>query len=157
MVLKAVRIVEVRATIMTTLCISWVVSLWRTMLSQRVEQLQMHWRVQTYQQIFSQRVWLIHLNCLRVSLFFQFSLAFVSRNISQKLVSNARLYMKKASWGCCVSVFDSTADPAALPGIGGFAVSGGFGTEFEVGRTTPCDEGAKNKIFPRTDLLSSMC
>ena len=32
-----------------------------------------------------------------------------------KLVNSARLFMKKASWGCCVLVFDSSGEPAGHP------------------------------------------
>ena len=33
----------------------------------------------------------------------------------QKLVNDARLFMKKASWGCGVLVFDSSGEPAGQP------------------------------------------
>ena len=51
--------------------------------------------------------------------------------------------MKKASWGFCVSVFDSSVGPAALPGYGDSDFLGGSGTEFEVGRTASFGEGAE--------------
>ena len=56
-------------------------------------------------------------------------------HISQKLVFSARLFMKKASWGYCVLVFDSSAEPAVLQEISDSFVPGGSRTEFEVGRT----------------------
>ena len=49
--------------------------------------------------------------------------------------------MKKASWDCCVLVFDSSGEPAVHPGNSHSCALGFSGTEFEVGRTTPCDEG----------------
>ena len=84
----------------------------------------------------------MHLSCLRVSRFSLFSSSFICRNIIviihffHKLVFSARLYMKKASWGCCVSVLDSSGEPVALPGIGDSVVPVGFGTEYKVGHTT---------------------
>ena len=62
----------------------------------------------------------------------------------------------KASWGCGVSVFDSSGEPAALPGDTGSDVPGSSGTEFEVGRTSSCDEGADIKKIPRMNLGSNM-
>ena len=39
----------------------------------------------------------------------------VSIYIFDKLVSNASLYMKMASWGFCVLVFDSSGEPTICP------------------------------------------
>ena len=58
------------------------------------------------------------------------------------LVCSARLYMKKASWGFCVSVFDSSVGPAVLRGYDDSVFPGGSGTELEVGRTALFGEGA---------------
>ena len=58
--------------------------------------------------------------------------------------------MKRASWGYCVSVFDSSA---GLPVFGGSGVPGGSRTEFEFGRTTSCDEGAIIPITPPKEVL----
>ena len=63
-----------------------------------------------------------------------------------KLVSNARLFMKKASCGYCVLVLDSSFEPTCLPRIGDFCFPGGSGTEFEVRRITSCEEGADAKM-----------
>ena len=41
----------------------------------------------------------------------------VATHIFHKLVFSARLFMKKASWGCCVLVFDSPGDPAVHPEV----------------------------------------
>ena len=63
----------------------------------------------------------------------------VATHIFQKLVNRARLFMKKASWGCFVSVFDSSGEPAGHPKFSEFFVPGCSGTEFEVGRTSSED------------------
>ena len=39
----------------------------------------------------------------------------VATLIFHKLIFNARLFMKKASLGCCVLVFNSSGEPAAHP------------------------------------------
>ena len=49
--------------------------------------------------------------------------------------------MKKASWGCCVLVFDSSGEPAVHPEFNDSCAPGCSGTEFEVGRTTSCEDG----------------
>ena len=74
-------------------------------------------------------------------------------HILHRLVSSALLYLRKASWGYCVSVFDSSGKPAALPVIGGSGVPGGFKTEFGVGRTTSCDDGANIPKIPSMEKL----
>ena len=64
-------------------------------------------------------------------------------HISHKLVFSARLNMKVASWGYCVLVFDSSGEPAAHPGDASTAaVPLLSGSEFEVGRLSPCDDVA---------------
>ena len=50
--------------------------------------------------------------------------------------------MKEASWGSCVLVFNSSGELVAQPGISDSCAPGGSGTEFKVGRTTSCEEGA---------------
>ena len=62
----------------------------------------------------------------------------VATHIFHKLVLSARLFMKKASWGYCVSVFASSGEPAALPRNSDSCAPGGSGIDFEVGRTTSC-------------------
>ena len=57
-----------------------------------------------------------------------------------KLIFSAPLNMKMASWSYCVLVFDSSAEPAARPADAFAVFPGCSGSEFEVGRTTSCDE-----------------
>ena len=64
--------------------------------------------------------------------------------------------MKKASWGPCVLVFDSSGEPATRPGINDSCAPGGFGIDFEVGRTWSCEYGADPTINAPTDHESSM-
>ena len=49
---------------------------------------------------------------------------------------------ERVSWGYCVLVFDSSGEPAGLPGVSDFCVPGGSETELEVGCTKACEEGA---------------
>ena len=80
----------------------------------------------------------------------------VATHIFHKLVFSARLFMKKAIWGSCVLVFDSSGEPGAQPRNSDFCVLGGSGTEFEVGRTTSCEDGADSTINAPMDHESSM-
>ena len=73
-----------------------------------------------------------------------------------KLVSSARLFMKKASWGYSVLVIDSFGEPAAFLGVSAFCVPVGSRTEFEVGRTTKCEEGADSAMNASMDQEPSM-
>ena len=66
----------------------------------------------------------------------------VATHISHKLVFSARRFMKKASWGYCVLVFDSSGESAAHPRKNDSCAQGGSGTEFEVGHTISCEDGA---------------
>ena len=63
-------------------------------------------------------------------------------HISHKLVFNARLNMKVASWGYCVLVFDSSGEPATHPGDTSAVVPEFAGSEFEVGCLSSCDDVA---------------
>ena len=63
----------------------------------------------------------------------------VATHIFQKLVISARLFMKKASWGRFLSVFDSSGEPAGRPEFSASCAAGCSGTEFEVGRTSSED------------------
>ena len=63
----------------------------------------------------------------------------VATHIFHKLVNSARLFMKKASWGCCVFVVDSSGEPAVHPEFSDSCARVCSGTEFEVGRTTSED------------------
>ena len=80
----------------------------------------------------------------------------VATHVFHELVFSARLFMKKASWGYCVLVFDSAGKSAAHPGINDSCVPGGSGTEFEVWRTTSCEEGADTTVKAPMDYESSM-
>ena len=60
----------------------------------------------------------------------------MATHIFQKLVFSACLFIKKASWGCCVLVFDSSGEPAVHPVVSDSCAPGCSGIEFEVGRTT---------------------
>ena len=64
--------------------------------------------------------------------------------------------MKKASWGYCALVFNLSGKPAAHPEISDSFGQGGFGTEFEFGRTTLCEEGADATMNAPMDRESSM-
>ena len=80
----------------------------------------------------------------------------VATHVFRKLVFSARPFMKKASWGWCVLVFDSSGEPAAQPGISDFCAPGGSVIEFEVGRTTSCEEGDDAKVNAPMDHESGM-
>ena len=54
----------------------------------------------------------------------------VATHISHKLVFTARLFLKKASCGCCVLVLDSFGEPAVHPENSDSCVPGCSGTEF---------------------------
>ena len=60
----------------------------------------------------------------------------VATQIFHKLGNSARLFMKKASWGCFVSVFDSSGEPDGQPEFSDSCAWVCSGTEFEVGRTS---------------------
>ena len=103
-----------------------------------------------------------HLVCLHVSLFssFLFSFWFAGiiwwpRLISISEAVSARLFMKNASWGCCVLVFDLSGEPAGHPELSDSCAPGCSGTEFEVGRTS-CEEGVGATKHAPMDYESSM-
>ena len=107
----------------------------------------MRWHVQTCQWRLWLRVLLTHLVCLHVSLLSSYPVSFwfagnnmVATHIFLKLVNSARLFMKKASWGCFVLVFDSSGEPAGYPDFSDSFAQGCSGTEFEVGQTS-CEDG----------------
>ena len=60
----------------------------------------------------------------------------VATHTFHKLVHSARLFMKKASWGCCVLVFDLSGEPAGQSGFSDSCARVCSGTEFEAGRTS---------------------
>ena len=80
----------------------------------------------------------------------------VATQIFHRLVFSARLFMKKASWGHCVLVFDSSGEPVAHPETSDSCAPGGSGTDFEVGRTKSCEEGADATVNAPMDHESSM-
>ena len=80
----------------------------------------------------------------------------VATHIFRKLVFSARLFMKKASWGCYVIVFDSSGEPAVHPDISDSCAPGCSGTEFEVGRTTSCEQGVGATVHAPMNYGSSM-
>ena len=94
--------------------------------------------------------------------FLHFLLVFVCRNdvvvihFFHRLVSSARLFMIKLSWGYNVLVFIPSGKPAALQGFGDFGLPVGSGTKFEVGRTTSCEEGNDAAMNVPMDLESNM-
>ena len=79
----------------------------------------------------------------------------VATHIFHKLVNSARLFMKKASWGCFILVFDSSGEPAGHSEFSYFCAPGCSGTEFEVGRTS-CEDGLGATIHAPMDYESSM-
>ena len=65
----------------------------------------------------------------------------VATHVFHKLVFSARLFMKKASWGCCVLVFDTSGEPAGHPEFSDSCTPGCSWTEFKVGHITSCEDG----------------
>ena len=63
--------------------------------------------------------------------------------------------MKKASWRCFVSVFDSSGEPAGHPDISDSCAPGCSGTEIEVGRTS-CEDGVGATVHAPMEYESSM-
>ena len=79
----------------------------------------------------------------------------VATHTFHKLVHSARLFMKKASWGCCVLVFDSSGEPAGQPGFSDSCARVCSGTEFESGRTSG-EDGLGATLHAPMDCESSM-
>ena len=79
----------------------------------------------------------------------------VATHTFHKLVNSARLFMKKASWGCCVLVFDSSGEPAGRPEFSDSFAPVCSGTEFEFGRTS-CEDGLDATVHAPMDYESSM-
>ena len=79
----------------------------------------------------------------------------VAIHIFHKQVNSARLFMKKASWGCFVSVFESSGEPAGHPEFCDSCAPGCSGTEFEVGRTS-CEDGLGATVHAPMDYASSI-
>ena len=79
----------------------------------------------------------------------------VATHIFHKLVNSARLFMKKASWGCFILVFDSSGGSAGHPEFSDSCAPGCSGTEFEVGRTS-CEDALGAAVHGPMDYESSM-
>ena len=79
----------------------------------------------------------------------------VATHIFHKLVISARFFMKKASWGCFVLVFDSCGEPAGPPGLSDSCAPGCSGTKFEVGRTS-CEDSVGATLHAPMDYDSSI-
>ena len=79
----------------------------------------------------------------------------VATHIFHKLVISARLFMKKASWGRCVLVFDSSGEPAGHPEFSESCAPGFSRAELEVGRTS-CEDGVGATVHAPMDYQSSM-
>ena len=79
----------------------------------------------------------------------------VATHIFHKLVNSARLFMKKASWGCFVLVFDSSGEPAGHPDFSDSLAPGCSGTEFEVGCTS-CEDGPWATVHAAMDYESNV-
>ena len=79
----------------------------------------------------------------------------VATHTFHKLVHSARLFMKKASWGCCVLVFDSSGEAAGQLEFGDSCSRVFPGTEFDVGRTSG-EDGLGATVHAPMDCESSM-
>ena len=93
---------------------------------------------------------------------FHIPLVFICRNfmvathIFYKLVFNPRLYMKMASRGFCVLVFDSSREPVNCPEEMVCGVPCSFGTEFVVGRSTSHEEAVGASTGAPMEIPSSL-
>ena len=63
-------------------------------------------------------------------------------HILLELVYSARLFMKMASWGFCVLVFETSGELGDCPQDTEVGVPCSSGTKFVVGRSMSCEEGA---------------
>ena len=79
----------------------------------------------------------------------------VATHIFHKLVISARLFVKKASWGCFVLVFDSSGQPAGHPKFCDSCAPGCSETEFEVRRTS-CEDGVGATVHAPMEYEPSM-
>ena len=80
----------------------------------------------------------------------------MATHIFHMLVFSARLYNKKASWGCCVLVFDSSGEPAGHPKFSDSCTPGFSGSEFEFVRITSCEDGVGATVQAPMGYESSM-
>ena len=61
----------------------------------------------------------------------------------------AHYFLKMASWGCCISVYDSSGEPAGHPECSRAIFTGPSGSEFEVGGATFWKWGAEESFQER--------
>ena len=80
----------------------------------------------------------------------------VATHFFHRLVFRARPFIRLASWGYCVLLLDWSVEPATHSRISNFCAPGGSGTEFEVGRTTSCEQAADAAMLAPMDHESSM-
>ena len=91
-----------------------------------------------------------------IPLAFLFRCNMVAIHILHKLVLSARLFMKMASWGYCVLVYDSVGEPAARPDDALVDVPGCSGSEFAVGYETTGDDVPSLEKRSPMDCASSL-
>ena len=105
---------------------------------------------------------LILLICHCVILHFSFSINFICRNnmvathLFHKLVFSVRLYMKMASWGFCILVFDSSGEPAFRPEETMCDLLCSSGSKFVVGHPTSNEEAVSASTAAPMEISSSM-
>ena len=80
----------------------------------------------------------------------------VPAHVFHKLVFLARLFMKKASRGSWVLVFDSSGEPDVHPKIRDSCAPDCSGTDFEVERTTSCEDGVGATVIAPMEYESSI-
>ena len=76
--------------------------------------------------------------------------------ILHELVYSARLFMKMASWGFCVLVFESSGEPGNHPQETECGAPCSSGTRFVVGRSTSCEEVAGASAGAPMEVSSSL-
>ena len=79
----------------------------------------------------------------------------VATHTFHELVISARLFMKKASWGCCILVFDSSGETAGCRNFSDSCEPGCSGTEFEVVRRSR-EDGVGATVHAPMDYESSI-
>ena len=80
----------------------------------------------------------------------------VANHIFHKLVVSARPFMKLASWGFCVLVFDCSGETVSRPDEMACEVPYGSGTEFIVGRSTCEDDAVGAATGVPMEILSTL-
>ena len=77
-------------------------------------------------------------------------------HILHELVHSARLFMKMASWGFCVLVFESSGELGDRPQETECGVRYSSGTEFVVGRSTSYEEATGASTGAPMEIPSSL-